>query len=81
MFLPGCFLFGLESVKPTFLDALLAPGPVWKGRFPAIAAEAHLLRLTVAFLLLEPVVLSSLGKLIPGLLVFAPALGSFLRAD
>ena len=71
-------LLGLNSLRPAFLDAVLAPGLPRHGGAWAGPAKAQLLCLPVAFLCLNPVSLPAVWELAPGLFVSSPALGPFL---
>ena len=74
-------LLGLNSLRPAFLDAVLAPGLPRHGGAWAGPAKAQLLCLPVAFLCLNPVSLPAMRELAPGLFVSSPALGPFLWGD
>ena len=74
-------LLGLNSLRPAFLDAVLAPGLPRHGGAWAGPAKAQLLCLPVAFLCLNPVSLPAVWELAPGLFVSSPALGPFLWGD
>ena len=71
-------LLGLNSLRPAFQGAVLAPGLARYGGASAGPAKAQLLCLPVAFLCLNPVSLPAVRELAPGLFVSSPALGPFL---